>query len=141
MKYDVEKIFDDVAYLSKIHSKKDYEKWMGVFNEKRYPLLAELIKSEDVAAEAGTFCEEVTASFKKFGKVRGADLMNLNYYMIYYVFPAIQMNEEKDDAIRICDSLRDVWNSHFKSNINYTDYDTLMEGFQTKIFGIPIGKN
>ena len=58
--------------------------------------------------------------------------------MIYYVFPTI-LSEENGAAI--CDTLKDVWNSRFKCNISYTDYDSLMEGFQTKIFGIPIGKN
>lgn len=141
MGYDVEKIFADVAFLSKIHSKKDYEAWMKNFNDNRYELLSNLVSGQDTTSEAKTFCEDVTNAFKKFGKVRGTDLMNLNYFMIYYVFPAIQMNEENEKAIRICDTLKEVWNTHFKSNINYSDYDSLMEGFQTRIFGIPIGKN
>lgn len=139
MGYNVEKIFDDVAYLSKVHSKNEYDSHTEKFKEDRYMELASLVHAEDVAAEAKVFCEDVFAAFKKLGKVRGADMMNLNYFMIYYVFPTI-LSEEKKGA-EICDTLRDVWNERFKCNINYTDYETLKEGFQTKIFGIPIGKN
>ena len=138
MGYNVEKIFEDVAYLSKVHTKSDYEKQMDMFNSARYCLLHQLVEADDIESEAQSFCEDVAGTFKKFGKVRGSDLMNLNYFMIYYVFPAILLNA--DDGNRICDTLRDTWNSYFKSSISYTDYDTLKDGFQMKIFGIPIGK-
>lgn len=140
MEFEVKKLFEDVDYLSGIHTKKDYEHNMNMFNERRYGYLDALVNAENYEEKSNQLCEEVTEAFKKFGKVRGGDLMNLNYYMIYYIFPAIQQNEDKEKAIRICDSLRDAWNSHFKSGINYTDYETLMNGFQTKIFGIPVGK-
>ena len=141
MGYEVKKIFEDVDYLSKVHTKKDYEKQMNMFKENRYSLLSGIIDAENPKAEAEIFCEDVNDEFKKFGKVRGGALMNLNYFMIYYVFPAIQLTEEEEKAIRICDTIKDVWNSKFKSNISYTNYETLMDGFQMKIFGIPIGKN
>jgi len=139
MGYNVEKIFEDVDYLSKVHTKKDYEIQMNLFKEQRYELLNGLVEADDVQAEADVFCDDVTNAFKKFGKVRGSDLMNLNYFMIYYVFPSIL--SDKEDGNRICDIIKDTWNNHFKSNINYTDYETLRDGFQMKIFGIPIGKN
>ncbi|MBR5637123.1 MAG: hypothetical protein IKW81_09370 [Pseudobutyrivibrio sp.] len=139
MSYNVNKIFEDVSYLSKVHSKKEYEANSLRFKDERYGELENLISAEDVSAEARSFCEDVFISFKKFGKVRGADLMNLNYFMIYYVFPTILCEEQEGKAI--CDAIKDTWNSYFKCNISYTDYNTLYEGFQTKIFGIPIGKN
>ena len=143
MGYNVEKLFEDAGKLSRVNNKKAYQGNMEMFNGNRYAYLKELVDAEDdkLEAQAKSFCEEVTSAFKKFGKVRGGDLMNLNYFMIFYVFPAIQQNEEKEKSIRICDILRDTWNQHFKSNISYADYDTLLEGFQTKIFGVPIGKN
>ena len=137
--YNVDKIFDDVAFLSKVHNKKQYEANTQNFKSERYPELSALVKAEDVATEAQKLCEDVQAAFKKFGKVRGADQMNLNYFMIYYVFPTILSEEQEGKAI--CDTLKDTWNKFFKSNIDYTDYETLYEGFQTKIFGIPVGKN
>ena len=136
MAFNISKIFEDVAPLSKISSKKEYEQKMNMFLSDRYELLGDLVTASDVAASSKDFCQGVTDEFKKFGKVRMGDLMNLNYFLIYYIFPAILKK-----GTSICDTLRDTWNSHFNSKINYTDYDTLMEGFQTKIFGIPIGKN
>ena len=143
MGYNVEKLFEDARKLSKVSNKKAYQSNMEMFNSNRYAYLKDLVDAGDdnLQTQAQSFCEEVTSAFKKFGKVRGGDLMNLNYFMIFYVFPAIQQNEEKEKSIRICDILRDTWNQHFKSNISYADYDTLLEGFQTKIFGVPIGKN
>ena len=139
MSYNVDKIFEDVAFLSKVHNKKAYEANTNRFKEERYQELSDLVNAEDVGAEAQKFCEDVFIAFKKFGKVRGADQMNLNYFMIYYVFPTILCEEQEGKTI--CDTLKATWNSYFKCNIDYTDYNTLYEGFQTKIFGIPIGKN
>ena len=140
MAFNIAKIFEDVAPLSKISSKKEYEQKMNMFLSDRYELLNDLVSASDIAGASKEFCQGVTAEFKKLGKVHMGDLMNLNYFLIYYIFPAILKNEGENGAV-ICDTLRDTWNSHFNSKINYTDYDTLMEGFQTKIFGIPIGKN
>ncbi len=140
MEFNVIGIFEDVDILSKVHAKKQYEANMNMFQEKRYGMLSQLVEAEDKAEASKALCDGVTSAFKKFGKVRGGDLMNLNYFMIYYVFPSILL-KEGEAAVEICDTLRDTWNAHFKSNINYTDYDTLMEGFQLKIFGIPVGKN
>ena len=47
----------------------------------------------------GFFCEDVFEGFKKFGKVRGADQMNLNYFMIYFVFPTILSEEENGEDL------------------------------------------
>lgn len=138
MEFNVIKIFEDVAYLSKVHSKKQYESSMDMFKIERMEYLNPFLETEDLEGAAKDFCQQVTEEFKKFGKVRAAELMNLNYFMIYFVFPSLL---EKEDGVRICDIIRDVWNQHFKANINYTDYETLKAGFQTRIFGIPIGKN
>ncbi len=139
MNYNVDKIFEDVAYLSKVHSKNEYEGNTRRFKLDRYEELSDLVHADDVETEAKRFCEDTFLAFKKFGKIRGAEQMNLNYFMIYYVFPTILCEEQEGKVI--CDTLRDTWNTYFKCNINYTDYNTLYEGFQTKIFGIPIGKN
>lgn len=139
MGYNVEKIFEDCGYLSKVHSKKEYESHTNKFKADRYGELRNLVNAEDVAGETKIFCEDIFNAFKKFGKVRGADQMNLNYFMIYYVFPTILSEEE--NGLVICDTIKDVWNAYFKCHISFTDYDNLMDGFQSKIFGIPIGKN
>lgn len=139
MAFEVSKIFEDVSRLSKVHSKKDYEAAMDAFKAGRFSLLNDLVEASDYSSASRSFCQDVSEEFKKFGKVRGGDLMNLNYFMIYYIFPSILM--EKENGQEICDTLRDTWNDFFKASISYTDYETLMGGFQTRFFGIPIGKN
>jgi hypothetical protein len=139
MDFNVKELFLDASYLSKVHTKAEYEKNMEMFKNMRAKHLEGFYEAEDLEQAAKDFCQNCSDAFKKFGKVRGGDLMNMNYFMIYYIFPTIL--EKGEEGIRICDTLRDVWNQHFKCNIRYADYATLMEGFQTRIFGIPIGKN
>lgn len=139
MSFEVKKIFEDLSRLSKVHTKKEYEAAMDMFRADRFSLLNELVESNDYAVYSRLFCQDVQEGFKKFGKVRAAELMNLNYFMIYFIFPSILL--EKENGVEICDVLRDTWNDFFKANINYTDYESLMGGFQTRFFGIPIGKN
>ena len=140
MGYKVDKIFEDCACLGKVHSKEQYKVNSDKFKEERYSELETLVKAQDVEAECRQFCEDVFMTFKKFGKVRGTDRMNLNYFMIFYVFPTI-LSEEGDKAAEICETLKNTWNSRFKANIAYTDYNTLLDGFEAKIFGIPIGRD
>ena len=140
MGYKVDKIFEDCACLGKVYSKEQYKVNSDKFKEERYPELETLVKAQDVEAECRQFCEDVFMTFKKFGKVRGTDRMNLNYFMIFYVFPTI-LSEEGDKAAEICETLKNTWNSRFKANIAYTDYNTLLDGFEAKIFGIPIGRD
>ena len=94
---------------------------------------------EHAAAEIARVAAERAA--KKFasprhGKIGRALQMDMNFFMIYYVFPAILMTGH-EDAVLIADRLRDEWGSRFKdSKIQYTDYDTLYGAFREKIFGI-----
>ena len=81
MKYNAEKIFADVSRWSKVHTKAVYEEQTAEFKANRYADLQQLVKADDVATEAKEFCESVSEEFKKFGKVRGGDLMNLNYFI------------------------------------------------------------
>lgn len=138
MAYNIEKIFEDCGYLSSVRSKKEYEGNTSKFKNDRLEYLRGLIDSDSPRAAAEEFCSDVFDAFQKRGRIRGRDQMNLNYFMIYYIFPTIL--SEKENGNEICDTLKEQWNIKFKENISYTDYDSLMEGFQTKIFGIPIGK-
>ena len=61
---------------------------------------------------------------------------DLNFFMIYYVFPTI-LGTEHEYAKLIADSICSAWGKRFKeSQIQYTDYDTLYGSFREKIFGI-----
>ena len=46
MEFEVKKLFEDVDYLSGIHTKKDYEHNMNMFNERRYGYLDALVNAE-----------------------------------------------------------------------------------------------
>ena len=65
MSYNVDKIFEDVVYLTKVHNKASYESNTNRFKDERYDELSDLVKAEDVAAESQKFCEDVFISFKK----------------------------------------------------------------------------
>ena len=69
-------------------------------------------------------------------KIPGYVQSDLNFFMIYYVFPAILMTLS-DDSKLIADTLCEEWKSRFKGGqIGYTDYETLHGAFKEKIFGI-----
>ena len=60
----------------------------------------------------------------------------MNFFMIYYVFPAILMTRSAC-ADQVAQAVRDGWSQRFKnSNIGYTDYESLLGSFNEKIFGI-----
>ena len=92
---------------------------------------------EDIARQlSGSFVEAVKQIFEKKGKIKGSTQMDLNFFMIYYVFPAILMTQ-REEAKLMADTLCETWGNSFKdSKIGYTDYDSLHSSFKEKIFGI-----
>ena len=138
MAFNISKIFESYEPFSRITTKKEYENRMNTFQAERYAYLKELTEATDTAAASNAFCDGVHEAFKKFGKVRTGTLMDLNCFLIYYIFPAILKNEG-ERATEICDTLKDTWNKRFKCTINYTDYASLRKGFQSRILGIPVG--
>ena len=137
MAFNIDKIFESYEPFSRITTKKEYENRMSTFQAERYAYLRELTEATDIAVASKTFCDGVHEKFKKFGKVRTGELMDLNCFLIYYIFPSILKNEG-ERAAAICNTLKDTWNSRFKCDINYTDYDSLMGGFKKKILGIAV---
>ena len=82
------------------------------------------------------FIAAVKERFEKKGKIKGYIQMDLNFFMIYYVFPAILMTQH-EEAKLIADTLCEDWGNSFKdSKIGYTDYDTIYNSFKEKIFGL-----
>ena len=134
MAFDIMKIFEGVEPLSKISEKKVYEGKMNMFLSDRYGYLKELVEAADVATASKIFCNDVHVAFDKFGKARMGNFTNLNMFLIIFVFPAIIKNEG-ERAPEICDALKNAWNSRFKCNIDYTDYDSIMDSFQNRILG------
>ena len=142
----VEMMFDGKEYMIDNLRKPSYQKNMEIFREKNGHFFREMIQyveqstDKEAAAQEIADCitDAVNNSFSKKGKVRTRTQVDLNLFMIYYVFPAILLTES-EDATLIADHIRDTWAAKFKnSNIQYADYDRIYESFHNKLFGIPI---
>lgn len=85
---------------------------------------------------AKAFTDSAFNNFAKRGKVRGRASSDSVLFMIYYVFPAIQLTEG-ENAKLICDKLRDDFSVRFGNpQMGYTTYKEIYDGFRDKIFGI-----
>ncbi len=60
--------------------------------------------------------------------------MDLNFMMVYYVFPYLLKAKDRGGE-ETAAVLRDKWNETFASNISYTTYEDLYNGFKKKLFG------
>lgn len=137
-------IFDGMQGMMKKLKKASYEVNMQEFRRKNEHFLTEMIeyveraedKAEAAEEIARIFVEDVKKEFTVNGRIKGTVQADLNFFMIYYVFPAILMTES-NQAKLLADSLCSAWGNTFKdSKIGYTDYDTLYKSFKEKIFGI-----
>lgn len=143
MLQQVETIFSDMDSMLKGLKKKTYEANMKAFREKNneffFQLMDQLkIGNKEVIAQhlSNSFVAAVKQLFEKRGKIKGRVQMDLNFFMIYYVFPAMLMTQS-EDARLMADTLCETWGNSFKdAKIGYTDYDKLHESFKEKIFGI-----
>jgi hypothetical protein len=139
-----EQLFQDLEMMLRKLKKPTYEANMDRFRKEHGQYLEDMIcyveRSEDtesaISKIANAFADDVQKAFSVKGKINGRKQADMNFFMIYYVFPAILLAEAPCSE-RLCDGIRDVWNSRFKgTNINYTTYDRLHDSFRNKIFGI-----
>ena len=143
MLQQVETIFENMGPMLKKLKKKTYEVNMKEFREKNneffFGMMDQLkVGNKEAIAQhlANSFVAAVKQIFEKKGKIKGNLQMDLNFFMIYYVFPSILMTQS-DDAKLMADTLCETWGNSFKdAKIGYTDYDKLHESFKEKIFGI-----
>lgn len=142
----IEVIFDDMKPMMKKLKKKNYKENMDGFLNRYghyfHEMTAQTAGAEDKEGKAeeiaSVFVDSVEKKFAspKKGRVDGVIQLDLNFFMIYYVFPAILLTEH-EDARLIADRIRDAWSGRFKdSDIQYSDYDTIYAAFREKIFGI-----
>lgn len=139
-------MFDDMPNMLKRLKKKSYEEnskkfWRANMNY-FFEMTDYVAAAEDKESAAKNIAEilvnEVEAKYAAGAKkkIPNAKQVDINFFMIYYVFPSI-LKTQHDDCKLIADSICAEWNSHFKnSEIGYTDYDTLYNSFKEKIFGI-----
>ncbi|HJD46952.1 MAG TPA: hypothetical protein H9909_08910 [Candidatus Mediterraneibacter norfolkensis] len=142
----VEVMFEDMKPMMKKLKKASYKENMRVFQEKYGHFFDEMTSLTENSAEKESTADEIARTFadcveKRFQspkkkKIDGCLQLDLNFFMIYYVFPALLLTEH-EDATLIADHLCDEWGKRFKdSKIQYTDYDSLYGSFREKIFGI-----
>lgn len=142
----VEIVFENMKPMMKKLKKKNYksnmEDFLGRYGHyfQEMTILTENADDKEAAADeiARTFAECVERKFTspKKGRIDGVVQLDLNFFMIYYVFPAI-LKTGHEDAKLIADHIRDEWSRRFKdSDIQYTDYDSIYSAFREKIFGL-----
>lgn len=139
-------MFDDMKNMMKHLKKKNYEKNMEKFIQEYGHYFSEMTEyvsnaqDKEIAAKevADCFANDVQEKFAAGRKNKIPQYMqaDLNFFMIYYVFPAILKTEHAECKL-IADAICSEWGARFKdSKIGYTDYDTLYSSFREKIFGI-----
>lgn len=140
----VEKIFENMQTMMKKLKKASYEKNMIGFREEHGHYFSEMMEYMEAAEDkegaakeiASDFVDRVERNYTVRGKINGRVQADLNFFMIYYTFPAILMTGS-DHAKMVADAVCGEWGDRFRnSRINYADYDTIHSGFREKILGI-----
>ena len=140
----VEKIFDQMKPMMKKLKKASYEQNMEGFRRENGHYFREMVDYVEEAGQKEEAAKEIAVLFtekvgEKFGgkkKISGILQADLNFFMIYYVFPSILLTGS-DCAKTTADAVCAEWGNRFKdSKINYADYDTIYKGFREKVFGI-----
>ena len=143
----METMFDGMSDMMKRLKKASYEKNMRSFraqNEHYFLEMTDLVRDaadaekEQAAAQAAeVFASKVEAAFGMNGRIRSRTQADLNFFMIFYVFPAILLTD-RPEAKMVADAVRDEWRARFQDSagLDYRDYDTLYNSFHEKIFGI-----
>ena len=142
----VEILFEDMRPMMKKLKKKTYKINMEEFLSRHGQYFHEMTEitanADDKEAAAAEMAREFVDSVEKHftsprkGRIENVVQLDLNFFMIYYIFPAI-LKTEHEDARLIADHILDEWSGRFKdSDIQYTDYDSLYAAFREKIFGI-----
>ncbi len=137
-------IFDNMVAMLKKIKKKTYEPRMEEFRKEYGHYFIEMTEYMDGREDKAQAAEEIAEAFvgavkshaEIKGKIGGRKQADMNFFMIYYVFPAILLTEH-EHAKEIADAICKTWGETFKdSNIGYTTYEKLNESFRNKIFGI-----
>lgn len=122
-------------------NKKRYEEYFNDFKNEHSALLQEMIDAEAKNQLVCDFATEVKEAFvNKRGKIGGIEQMNLNLFMIYYVFPLL-LELDKEKGTVLVKLIIDNWGKYFNDPImGYMTYEEVMSNFKTTIFGIPLWK-
>lgn len=128
-------IFAGYEDLLRKFRKNDYISNMERFTNKWQDVFKETIASDNREEIATNFVNEIEAIYKRFGRVSKTRKIDLNLFMVYFVFPLMQ-NIEAEGAEEMCDILVDTWNDKFGTSIEYMTYDEILGSFKDKMFGM-----
>lgn len=149
-------MFDDMEWMLSRIKKQVYRERMDYFREKNAQMLSEMVgiveeaekreeaekqaqvKNQHEAAEvAKAFADAVETRFARHGKISGSTQMDINLFMIYYVFPAILLTQS-ECAVPLADAIRDEWRCRFRDSeqLGYTTYEEISGTFKEKFLGI-----
>ncbi len=138
-------MFDNMEAMMYRIKKKVYRERMEAFREKNADTLREMTglvetaedKKTAAAQVATVFAEAVENRFAKRGKISGRSQMDINLFMIYYVFPSILLTKSECAGL-LADAIRDEWRGRFRDSaqLDYTTFEELSGTFQEKFLGI-----
>ena len=140
----MERIFNDYKRRLKHLKKKSYRENMEGYKAENETLYQNLLKSineasnkEEKASEiADNMLQAAMSVFAKNGRVKATAKSDCCFFMIYYVFPFIQLLGN-EDSVLLCDAILDKWHAGFNNEaMKYTTYEELYNSFNEKIFGI-----
>lgn len=140
----VEVIFNNMPEMLKRLKKASYAERMEKFRDEHGHFFREMTDAVELAEDrdakaaeiAGVVVEAARERFTVRGRINGRTQTDMNFFMIYFVFPAILMTRSTC-ADQVAKAIRDQWSRTFKnSDIGYTDYESLLGSFTEKIFGI-----
>lgn len=150
---NVSSMFDGYSEMIafKIGKKASYTLAMKEFQERCGHYFTEMTGYTSESDEKDKAADEIAVTFvnavkERFsgkhgpgkGKISGRKRLDLSFFMVYYVFPAILLTGHPDAEL-IAQHLQEEWNKEMEQNLTYTDYDTIRGAFQEKLFGlIPI---
>ena len=140
-------MFDNMEAMMDRMKKKAYKERMQQFREKNEAVLAEMTgyveqaeeqrRDEAAAQAAKLLADAVEVRFAKRGKISGRNQMDINLFMIYFVFPAILLTQSEYAGL-LADAVRDEWRGRFRESaqLNYTTYEEIYSTFQEKFLGL-----
>lgn len=113
---NVGSMFDGMLDMMKKLKKASYESNMKAFRERNGHFFREMIQyveqsgDKEAAAKevADIFTDAVKETFSVRGKIRSRTQIDMNFFMIYYVFPAILLEESEVNDLT-AGSIRDAW--------------------------------
>lgn len=140
-----ETMFDNMEAMLYRIKKKVYQERMDRFRDTNREILSEMTgfveqaeKKEEAAAQmAKALGDAVESRFAKRGKISGRSQMDINLFMIYYVFPAILLTQS-ECAVPLADAIREEWRGRFRDSaqLQYTTFEEISSTFQEKILGL-----